>query len=1093
MNTEKYLLGKYQIIKQNKSIFTCVRSNNHGEVEYDIYRISKDEINDISAIAIKEFESLNHQNILNFQIEQDGEFYYLIRESKEGYDTINHELLIDSKSLNGFFTCFIQICDALIYLHSKNIAHGCLSYSSIITNKDEDYSSYLLDIGYSYFNILKNFNHFFASPEQKNKSVQYSKAADIYSLAQIMLNAYYNTVHESKIYNEQQIIEYMNNTESKYDKELLNLFCNMIKNNPEDRPSVINVKEKLEYIFRLYKNEDDSYTAIIPIKFIKRAEERFEEICNIYELQDKINKIEELSQGHILFKETNDNYIIILSDYVFLCSKDKGFEKGYFLVVGFNEVKDRDYNGAVEVSDTLFENYNRNNVDNYGDPKEFIRNCIHKKTENYKEEKDVKREESLLKSTYNVINNKKVYYAVQIINTNKADKFIKFKVIDDEKFIVKNKKVVSAKLKEYFDKDIKYDDLASYMTEHINELAQYVDVDENDNIITKCKMICNLLEGTVAYKDSIYMVLKQGDDIIISNDKGNEYGANIKSYNNNNTELEVELNDELYKNFVKGDEYKLCYDYTVREMIYNKQQQAFDDIKNGVSHIDGLLKKIINPKKELVNYTDLESINIFFNEDLDDNQKEAVKKALNLQKDAEILLIQGPPGTGKTTVITEIVKQYLKKDRKAKILVASQSNQAVDNVLEKVCDEHKVLRIGGDIKKMSATAKKYSKKEVLNTIIQKNMKALDECKPLDDDEKNYYNILSNINDTDKVDKNLRSDKVDKNLKSDKVVDYFIAPIQVIFATLIGVSSWRNFRGIVFDVVIIDEAGRALLSELSVPIRKAKHIILVGDQKQLAPVMDDEVIEDVDKNADKENYKDDLLNYSFFGDFYDRLANNPNAHHFLEYNYRAHSVICHLYSNAFYDGKLKSNKEYNDLKNHGLSIYKSPVVLIDTSKNEKRFDRQAGTGKINVLNADIIKEELNKIIKDIYKNNLQNKTIGIITPYAAQKDYLTKNLKDIVALAKEQSVKIDIGTVDSFQGSDRDYIIYDSVRSGKRLGNIKFISDEKRLNVSLSRAKELLIIIADSKFLSAVGKGNSKWPELLNIIENNPDIYATIEK
>lgn len=1082
MKTGNYLLGKYQIIEQNKSTFTCVRSNNHGEVEYLIYRISRDEINDISAITIKEFENLNHQNILNFQVEQDSEFYYLIRERKEGYNTINKELLIDNKSLNGFFTCFIQICDALIYLHSKNIAHGCLSYTTIITNKDEDFSSYLLDIGYSYFNILKNINHFFAAPEQKNKSVQYSKAADIYSLAQIMLNAYYNTVDESKIYNEQQIIEDMD--KSGYKNELLNLFCNMIKNNPEERPSIINVKEKLEYIFKLYKNENASYQTIIPIKFIKNAEKRFEEILDIYDYGDKIDKIEELSQGRVLFKETNKNYIIILSDYVFLCSKDKGFENGYFLVVGFNEVTDRDYNGAVEVSDTLFEYYNLNNIDYYDDPAEFIRNCIHKKTENNKEAKDIKREESLLKSIYNVINNKKVYYAVQIINTNKADKFIKFKVIDDEKFIIKNKKAAANILKKYFDEDIKYDDLASFITNHINELAQYVDVDEKDNIITKCEKICNLFEGAVVYKDSINMVLKQGDDIIISDDKGNEYEANIKSYNNNNTELEVELNDELYKNFVKGDEYKLCYDYTVREMIYNKQQQAFDDIKNGVSHIDGLLKKIINPKKEIVNYTDLEGINNFFNENLDDNQKEAVKKALNLQKDAEILLIQGPPGTGKTTVITEIVKQCLKKDRKAKILVASQSNQAVDNVLEKVCDEHKVLRIGRDIKKMSAIAKKYSEKEVLNTIIQKNMKVLDDSKPLDVYQNSYYNILSNINNTDKV---------DKNLKSDKVVKYFIAPIQVKFATLIGISSWINFRGIVFDVVIIDEAGRALLSELSVPIRKAKQIILVGDQKQLAPVMDDEVIEDVDKNADKENYKEDLLDYSFFGDFYDRLANNPNAHHFLEYNYRAHSVICRLYSDAFYDGALKSNKEYDYLKNHGLSIYKSPVVLIDTSKNEKRFDRQAGTGKINIFNAEIIKEELNKIIEDIHKNNLQNKTIGIITPYAAQKDYLTRHLKDIIEKAKEQNVRIDIGTVDSFQGSDRDYIIYDSVRSGKGLGNIKFISDEKRLNVSLSRAKELLIIIADSKFLSAAGKGNSKWPELLEIIKNNSDIYATIKK
>lgn len=1083
MKTVTYLLGKYQIIEQRNSTYTCVRINNQGEVEYFIYRISKDKISNISAITIKEFENLNHQNILNFQVEQDDEFFYLIREKKEGYNVINNELLIDKKSLNGFFRCFIQICDALIYIHSKDIAHGCLSYNSIITSKYEDYSSYLLDIGYSYINILKNINHFFAAPEQKNKSVQYSKAADIYSLAQIMLNIYNNTVDESKIYNEHQIIEDMNNADSKDEKELLNLFCNMIKNNPEDRPSIISIKEKLEYIYKLYENENSRYKKIIPIKFTKNAEDRFKQKCDIYEYIDKINKIEELSNGRILFKETDENYIIILSDYVFLCSKDKGFENGCFLVVGFNEVTDKDYNGAVEVTGTSFEYYNRNN-DYYDNPKEFIGEYERKKIENYKDVKDVKQEESLLKSTYNVINNKKIYYAVEVINANRADNLIKFKVIDDEKFIVKDKKKTAGILKKYFDEDIRYDNLALFMTDHINELAEYLNIDKDTSIITKCKDICDLFEGAVDYKDNIQMVLRQGDDIIISDDKGNEYGGNIANYNNNITELEVELYNELYKNFVKGDEYKLCYDYQVREMIYNKQQQAFDDIKNGVSHIDGLLKKIIKPEKELVNYTDLESINNFFNENLDDNQKDVVRKALNLQKDAEILLIQGPPGTGKTTVITEIVKQYLHKDRKAKILVASQSNQAVDNVLEKVCEEHKVLRIGRDTKKMSETARKYSVKEVLDTIIHNNMKILDNCKPLNDYQKNYYTILSNINE---------NNKNNKNLRSDKVVDYFLSPIQVIFATLIGISSWRNFKGIVFDVVIIDEAGRALLSELSVPIRKAKHIILVGDQKQLAPVMDDEVIEDVDRNAGMENYKDELLNYSFFGDFYDRLKNNPNAHHFLEYNYRAHSVICRLYSDAFYGGALKSRKEYDYLKNHGLSIYKSPVVLIDTSKNEKRFDKQVGTGKINILNGNIIKEELKKIIENIRKNNLQRKSIGIITPYVAQKDYLTRQLKEIISEAKEQGVTIDIGTVDSFQGSDKDYIIYDSVRSGKGLGNIKFISNEKRLNVSLSRAKELLIIIADSKFLSAAGKGNSKWPELLGIIKNNSNMYITIEK
>ncbi len=1102
----EYLLGKYQIISKEKDNYKCILQSSKREEYYSILCIKKENIDELDAIMFKKLENLNHKSILNFHIEQNDKYYYLIREELEEYNIISDSSI--NKLSKSYFLCFLQICNALSYLHEKEMSHGCLDYKSIYVNnfeiygndvEESDIKSYLLDVGFSYINILNPKPSIFSSPEQRNNNIPYSIKSDIYSLAQIMLNIVYSNSGNEIIYTEDMIHKLLLDVKEHYKKQLLNLFLNMIQDEPDKRYTISKVSEKLNYCYRLYVNENNDYVHTIGLKFTKKSEAEFEEEFKINEDFDKPKKIEELARDGIFFKETKYNYIIILSNYVFYCSKNK-FGEGlhflklpcYFLVVSLKQVSDNDYRDAINITDSIFEYFNSNNIANYTNPKDFVNKCNNKKQENCKDHIDIKQEDALLTSTKNIIDHKKVYYKCIVDGVDKADNQLIFRINNDEKFIIRDKKKVSSILKKYIKDEIQYNDLAAYITANMDEILSYSESYTTQTGSNKNEQICSLFENAVECKENIEMVLRPDNDVIISNDNGKEYSGNIIKYNSNDKTVSIKVCEEIYKNFVIGDKYNICYDYQIKEMIWKKQSQAFEDLKLGVSHIDGLMNKIINPEKYLSTYDKLADIDMYYNSNLDDNQKEAVKKALNLHPNAEILLIQGPPGTGKTTVIVEIIKQYLVNNSQNKILVASQSNQALDNVLEKVCDEHKVLRIGNDKNKMSEIAKKYAVSEVLNTLCQKNIEKINKLKSTSKYQDDYKNILLNI--SDKL-------KNDSKKMSDKVIDYFLSPIRVIFATLIGISGWKNFRDIVFDVVIIDEAGRALISELAVPIRKAKYIILVGDQKQLAPVMDDEVIEDIENTVkknqdnteywDKANYKEDLLNYNFFGGFYDRLSNHPNATHFLEYNYRAHSTICELYSKVFYECKLKSHTELDNNKQHGLSIYKSSVVLLDTSKSKRRYEKQLGNGKINDYNADIIECELKSIIKNIKENKLTNKTIGIITPYRAQKNKLSKKLKNIIDV--DENVTIDIGTVDSFQGSDRDYIIYDSVRSSEKIGNIKFISDEKRLNVSLSRAKELLIIVADSKFLQVAGKGNSKWIDILNIIQNNPNVYETIYK
>lgn len=146
------------------------------------------------------------------------------------------------------------------------------------------------------------------------------------------------------------------------------------------------------------------------------------------------------------------------------------------------------------------------------------------------------------------------------------------------------------------------------------------------------------------------------------------------------------------------------------------------------------------------------------------------------------------------------------------------------------------------------------------------------------------------------------------------------------------------------------------------------------------------------------------------------------------------------------------------------------------------------------------------------------SIGIITPYKAQANLLNedlrgikKNFKDYYQYKEDSNQDkdlrngFDIGTVDSFQGSDRDIIIYDCVRSSKaknssedrekRKGSrINFIADEKRLNVSLSRAKKLLIIVGDREFLylASVSEGENPFFKIISYMEENKDKYQIID-
>ncbi|EMO7879704.1 AAA family ATPase [Campylobacter upsaliensis] len=622
----------------------------------------------------------------------------------------------------------------------------------------------------------------------------------------------------------------------------------------------------------------------------------------------------------------------------------------------------------------------------------------------------------------------------------------------------------------------------------------------------------------------------QEKDAINSLRQDESFKGVVKRYDASLKQLIIKLNnkydalfDETKEKELKIKEWAISYDYQVREILWSKQNKALEELKKNNTQIPNLLRKINEPTELKEN--EQREIESYFNENLDENQQEAVRKALSLERECEILLIQGPPGTGKTTTITEIIKQYQKFHKHYKILITSQSNQAVDNVLEKICvseanpnGEDKIFRIGNDERKMSEIAKQYTPDKVLDKILKENRErikhnTITDSNPMIESrlQELQQGFLKTLETLSSKMANADTTKT-KGKRDNETFRLFTKDIRLFFGTLLGISSWKSFRDVVFDVAIVDEAGRATLSELLVPCIKAKRIILVGDHKQLAPVVDDDVVEKLNTDSKKgsDEFKADKkdVTTSLFERLFERIESKSkdyayleNFKHTLTYNYRAHKSICDLYSKAFYQGALKTKREISNIKAHKLQAFTTNAVWLDTGKRSDKQDSQKGTGKINRCNATIIANTLS-VLKILESQNI--KDIGIITPYKDQSDLLKRQLKSIKDEYAKENISIDIGTVDSFQGSDRDMIIYDCVRSSKanntqqtqekRQGSkIDFIADEKRLNVSLSRAKKILLIVGDKEYLrtASVSEGENPFSAIIKEFDDT-EKYQVIE-
>jgi len=317
---------------------------------------------------------------------------------------------------------------------------------------------------------------------------------------------------------------------------------------------------------------------------------------------------------------------------------------------------------------------------------------------------------------------------------------------------------------------------------------------------------------------------------------------------------------------------------------------------------------------------------------------------------------------------------------------------------------------------------------------------------------------------------------------------YLRQATVVAGTCIGFLRETAVRDFEFDYCIVDEASKATATETLVPMSMAKHVVLVGDDRQLPP-NDEELIESTEILLNHGLTQADVAT-TLFSSLKDRLPISKTST--LKTQWRMTRAIGNLISNCFYDGELISPS--TEVITGYENLFGKPVIWLDTSKVPKRFETQiVGGGYSNWVEASVIAAQLTRLAtrirgRHLHINNRQPEIL-IVSPYRAQRRAILEQIR-----RQDQSILNSvvwrIETADAVQGTEADIVIVATTRSNSS-GRLGFLgmAHWRRINVALSRARFGLIIVGDSKFMDET---RGPLTKVLEYIRQNQDECAVLE-
>lgn len=429
---------------------------------------------------------------------------------------------------------------------------------------------------------------------------------------------------------------------------------------------------------------------------------------------------------------------------------------------------------------------------------------------------------------------------------------------------------------------------------------------------------------------------------------------------------------------------------------------------------------------------------------LNGSQRLAVNKIVTAN---HLAIVHGPPGTGKTTTLVHAIKSLIKHNNQ-KILVVAPSNTAVDLLTEKLALEGlNTIRIGNPAR--------VSERLLTSTLEHKmadhpDMKTIKSLKKQANEYKNMAHKYKRsfgkaereqrkalFNEAHKIGKEV--EKIEQY-----ITDHLFDKAQIITATLVGANHY-SVRNLKYNTVVIDEAGQALEPACWIPILKAEKIIFAGDHFQLSPTIKSQ---EAGSNGLRKTLLEKLINI------------HPESVVLLKEQYRMHQNIMGYSSKVFYQNQLNA---HHSVANHLIFDDDEPLIYVDTAGCS--FDEKLdGTSTINPDEAAFLVNHLTSFVQEVTSKKIDNfPSIAIISPYKQQVQFIKTLVEENQALIPLKN-NISVNTIDSFQGQERD-IIYISLTRSNSDAIIGFLSDTRRMNVAMTRARKKLVVIGDSATLS----------------------------
>ncbi|KAK0092944.1 hypothetical protein PV326_000266 [Microctonus aethiopoides] len=455
---------------------------------------------------------------------------------------------------------------------------------------------------------------------------------------------------------------------------------------------------------------------------------------------------------------------------------------------------------------------------------------------------------------------------------------------------------------------------------------------------------------------------------------------------------------------------------------------------------------------------------IWFNKKLNHYQKEAVRNILCGVARPLPYIIFGPPGTGKTITLCEAILQILTTIPESRLLIATPSNSSANLIAERLLDSG-VLKPGDLVRLIAHHC--FTDDSIPEKLLP-------------------YCATGNLAAENSSRNSYRSNEGVRMNCTMRVLGRH--RITVGTCAALGLLYNMGFPRGHFSHIIVDEAGQATEPEIMIPLSfthsSCGQIILAGDPMQLGPVVNSQLAKYFGLG---ESFLIRLLQqfpYQRDTESYE-MGYDPRLVTKLIINYRSLPEILELPNTLFYDLELKAN--LSATTSPEAELLRSIASILPTRDGEPPAIVFHGINGKNCQDSDSPSwynpaeaTQVYLYLMRLYNHGITENDVGIIAPYK-------KQVSQIRALLTELDMQLPkIGSVEEFQGQERKIIILSTVRSTNKhvSDDIKyslgFIASPRRLNVAITRARSLIIILGDPNLLSQ----DPYWRNVLNYCIKN---------